>query len=134
MDPYGIVIEGGDDEGYSAYVPDLPGCVAAAKTLGGVRKLIAEAIGHHVEMMREEGLEVPPPTSICETAAPVKSGATGRQSGKLGRGLPSPQPRGLGRELPSAASGIVKKARKAKKKIGIAGVRRGRQTRRNEDG
>jgi predicted RNase H-like HicB family nuclease len=59
MESYGIVIEGGDDEGYSAYVPNLPGCVAAAKTLGRVRKLIAEAIRYHVEMMHQEGLEVP---------------------------------------------------------------------------
>ena len=75
MDRYGIVIEGGEGEGYSAYVPDLPGCVAAAKTLSGVRKLIAEAIVRHIEMMREERLEVPPPTSICETAATVRSTA-----------------------------------------------------------
>jgi predicted RNase H-like HicB family nuclease len=114
MGRYGIVIEGGDGEGYSAYVPDLPGCVAAARTLAGVRKLIAEAIGCHIAMMREEGLEVPPPTSICETAALVRNGATGQNSGTRGRGLASSQARGLGRALPSVSSGIVKKAKKVK--------------------
>jgi hypothetical protein len=48
----------------------LPGCVAAAKSLAGVRRLIAEAIVGHVELMREEGLPVPKPATICETALP----------------------------------------------------------------
>ncbi len=66
MSAYGVVIEKGKG-GYSAFVPDLPGCIAAAATLEEVRELIAEAITFHIEVMREEGLKVPKPTSICES-------------------------------------------------------------------
>jgi predicted RNase H-like HicB family nuclease len=66
MPSYGVVIETGKG-GYSAFVPDLPGCIAAADTLEEVRELITEAIASHIELMREEGLRVPKPTSICET-------------------------------------------------------------------
>jgi predicted RNase H-like HicB family nuclease len=52
---------------YTLFVPDLPGCVAAAENLEEVRQLIAEAIAFHIEGMREEGLAVPRPTSICES-------------------------------------------------------------------
>ena len=50
----------------SAYVPDLPGCVAAGDTVEEVRKLIAEAVQMHLEGMREDGDPVPEPTSLCE--------------------------------------------------------------------
>ena len=46
---------------YSAYVPDLPGCVAAAKTKSETRRLIQEAIKLHIEAMREAGEAVPQP-------------------------------------------------------------------------
>ena len=62
---YGVVIEKGD-ENYSAYVPDLPGCVATGRTIEEVGKEIREAIRFHVEGLREDGLLVPEPTSICE--------------------------------------------------------------------
>jgi predicted RNase H-like HicB family nuclease len=52
--PYRIIIEAGRG-GYGAYVPDLPGCVAAAKTRAEVKKLIAEAIPFHLEGMRRHG-------------------------------------------------------------------------------
>jgi predicted RNase H-like HicB family nuclease len=45
--------------GYSVDVPDLPGCVAAAKSLNGARRLIAEAIALHLELMRESGEPLP---------------------------------------------------------------------------
>jgi len=48
---------------YSAYVPDLPGCVAASETEEDVLKLIREAIDLHLESLREEGEPVPEPTS-----------------------------------------------------------------------
>ena len=47
--------------GYSAYVPDLPGCVAAADTLEEVDDLIREAVAHHVALLREHGETVPEP-------------------------------------------------------------------------
>ena len=62
---YAIVVEKGTDS-YGAYVPDLPGCVAAADTKDEVLKLIKEAIELHIEDMREHGDEVPQPHS--ETA------------------------------------------------------------------
>ena len=52
--------------GYSAYVPDLPGCVAAATTLEDTRRLIKEAIEFHIEGMRINGDAVPEPTQHVE--------------------------------------------------------------------
>ncbi len=49
---------------YSAYVPDLPGCVAAAKTLRAVEKLMREAIAFHIESLREHGEPIPQPTIV----------------------------------------------------------------------
>ena len=62
---YGIVIEKAEGN-YSAYVPDLPGCVATGATVPEVEAQIREAIAFHVEGMREEGLAVPPPQSQVE--------------------------------------------------------------------
>jgi len=67
---YAIVIEQGDDS-YGAYVPDLPGCVAAATTREEVVKLIHEAIAEHLQVLREEGLPVPVPHSTAEYAEVV---------------------------------------------------------------
>ena len=64
---YAIVIEEGDDS-YGAYVPDLPGCVAAATTREAVVKLIHEAIEEHINVLREEGMPVPVPHSTAEYA------------------------------------------------------------------
>ncbi|MEY4198680.1 MAG: hypothetical protein RLZZ265_420 [Verrucomicrobiota bacterium] len=66
---YAIVIEEGDDR-YGAYVPDLPGCVAAATTREEVVKLIHEAIEAHIHVLREEGMPVPHSTAeYAEVAA-----------------------------------------------------------------
>jgi predicted RNase H-like HicB family nuclease len=51
---------------YSAYVPDLPGCVAAAKTKTETRRLIKEAIRLHIEAMREAGEPIPEPGTSTE--------------------------------------------------------------------
>lgn len=64
---YAIVIEQGDTS-YGAYVPDLPGCVAAAETREEVVKLIHEAIEQHIQVLREEGMPVPEPRSTAEYA------------------------------------------------------------------
>lgn len=58
---YAIVIEKSDNN-YGAWVPDLPGCVATAKTVEGVQKRIHEAIEMHLAGMREDGDPIPPPT------------------------------------------------------------------------
>ncbi len=63
-----VVIEQGED-GYGAYVPDLPGCVAAADTKDEVLALIQEAIVLHLELMQEDGLPIPVPHSASEYVA-----------------------------------------------------------------
>jgi predicted RNase H-like HicB family nuclease len=62
---YAIVIERGPSS-YGAYVPDLPGCVAAADTREEVLKLIREAIEFHLEEMRNGNLDIPEPSSTAE--------------------------------------------------------------------
>jgi predicted RNase H-like HicB family nuclease len=62
---YVVIVEKGENS-YGAYVPDLPGCVAAAETREEALKLIREAIEFHLEGMREDGLPVPPPSSSIE--------------------------------------------------------------------
>jgi predicted RNase H-like HicB family nuclease len=62
---YAVVFETGSHS-ISAYVPDLPGCIAAGKTLEEVKDLIAEAISDHIDRLREAGLPVPVPSSRCE--------------------------------------------------------------------
>lgn len=52
--------------GYAAYVPDLPGCVATGSTRAVVEKRIREAIAMHLEGMREDGDEIPTPTTWAE--------------------------------------------------------------------
>lgn len=67
---YLVVFEKGN-EGFGAYVPDLPGCVAAANTLDEVRTLIREAIPLHLESMREQCEPVPAPTSSADVVRVV---------------------------------------------------------------
>jgi len=62
MSEYLVVIEGEGDT-WSAYVPDLPGCVSAGCSREEVEQLIREAIAFHIEGMREDGLPVPPPSA-----------------------------------------------------------------------
>lgn len=62
---YAIVIEKAN-QNYSAYVPDLPGCIATGGSIAEVEAKIGEAIRLHVEGMIEDGLAVPEPTAIAE--------------------------------------------------------------------
>jgi predicted RNase H-like HicB family nuclease len=62
---YAIVIEKAEGN-YSAYVPDLPGCVATGATIPEVQAEIRGAIRFHVDGLRADGLAVPAPTSIAE--------------------------------------------------------------------
>ncbi len=50
MDSYTVVLEKSDN-GYAAYLPDLPGCVAAGDTLEETKALIAEAAAYHMELL-----------------------------------------------------------------------------------
>jgi predicted RNase H-like HicB family nuclease len=65
MKKYAIVIERAK-RNYAAYVPDLPGCVATGATVEEVEKLLREAIELHVAGLREDGLEVPEPSSVVD--------------------------------------------------------------------
>jgi predicted RNase H-like HicB family nuclease len=62
MMQYVVVLER-TDNGYSAYAPDLPGCVAAGDTLEETETLMREAITGHLELLRERGEPVPQPAS-----------------------------------------------------------------------
>ena len=59
---YLVIFEQGD-RNYSAYVPDLPVCVAVGDTLKETRKEIAEAMKFHIECLQEDGEIIPKPTS-----------------------------------------------------------------------
>ena len=62
---FAIVVEKAEGN-YSAYVPDLPGCVTTGHSLEEVKRNLQEAISFHIEGMHEEGLPIPKPTSIAE--------------------------------------------------------------------
>jgi len=62
---YAVVIEKGETS-YGAYVPDLPGCVAAGETEEEVKRLIQDAIEFHLEGLKENGEPIPEPTSSVE--------------------------------------------------------------------
>ena len=62
---YAIVIENAGGN-YSAYVPDLPGCIATGDTLGAIEQAIREAIEFHLDGLREDGTPIPPPSSHVE--------------------------------------------------------------------
>lgn len=57
---YMVVIEEGPTS-FGAYVPDLPGCIAAGESMEEVLQLIQEAIEFHIEGLKEEGQKIPPP-------------------------------------------------------------------------
>ena len=62
---YAVVIEKAGDN-YSAYVPDLPGCVATAESVAELEWELREAIRFHIEGLKEDGLPVPPPSAVAE--------------------------------------------------------------------
>lgn len=65
MSEYVVILEKGKGN-WSAYVPDLPGCVATGRTRATVLKRIREAIEFHIEVLKSEGEPVPPPTLSAE--------------------------------------------------------------------
>ncbi|MDJ0733956.1 MAG: type II toxin-antitoxin system HicB family antitoxin [Nostocaceae cyanobacterium] len=62
---YAVVIEKAK-ENYSAYVPDLPGCIATGATIEETQQQIQEAISFHLEGLGEEGLPIPQAITFCE--------------------------------------------------------------------
>lgn len=60
---YLIVIEKTETE-YSAYSPDLPGCVSTGEIRKAVEQNMGEAIVFHLDGLKMEGLEIPPPTAL----------------------------------------------------------------------
>lgn len=62
---YAIVIEQAESN-FSAYVPDLPGCVATGATVAEVEAQIREAIAFHLDGLREDGIPAPRPSSRVE--------------------------------------------------------------------
>jgi len=59
---YAVVIEK-KDNGYSAYAPDLPGCIAAGDSRAETERLIREAIAMHVQSLKEQGHPIPGPST-----------------------------------------------------------------------
>jgi predicted RNase H-like HicB family nuclease len=73
MKRYGVVIEKTRD-GYGAYVPDLPGCVAAGDTYEETERLIREAIAFHLQGLRLNGDAIPEPSArwkLVDTEIPA---------------------------------------------------------------
>jgi predicted RNase H-like HicB family nuclease len=62
---YAMIIEKGE-RNFSAYVPDLPGCVATGKTLDEVKRRMSEAVELHLRGMREDRLPSPEPMSLAD--------------------------------------------------------------------
>ncbi len=65
---YAIVIEK-TNTGYSAYVPDLPGCIATGDSKAEIEREMQGAIRFHIDGIKENGLPVPMPTSSVEYVA-----------------------------------------------------------------
>ena len=65
MHKYLVILEKAKNN-YSAYSPDLPGCVATGKTRQEVEKNIKEAISFHIKGLKEDGLPIPEPSSFTE--------------------------------------------------------------------
>jgi predicted RNase H-like HicB family nuclease len=62
---YAVVIEKAENN-YSAYVPDLPGCVATGATVAEAETQIREAIEFHLDGLRDDGVPIPPASSQVE--------------------------------------------------------------------
>ena len=60
---YAMIIEK-RERNYSAYFPDLPGCIATGKTLDEVKQRMREALESHLRGMREDGLPIPEPSLV----------------------------------------------------------------------
>ena len=68
---YVVVIEGAAGTNYSAYVPDLPGCIATGDTVKKAEANIGDAINFHLEGMRPAGEVIPEPSAVAATVVAV---------------------------------------------------------------
>jgi predicted RNase H-like HicB family nuclease len=62
---YAVIIEQAEGN-YSAYVPDLPGCITTGATIEEIEQNIREAIKLHLDGLREDGLPIPVPSTVVE--------------------------------------------------------------------
>ncbi len=62
---YAVVIEKAGDN-YSAYVPDLPGCIATGESVGAVENEIRDAIRFHIDGLKDDGIPAPLPSAVAE--------------------------------------------------------------------
>ncbi|MFL6207706.1 MAG: type II toxin-antitoxin system HicB family antitoxin [Pyrinomonadaceae bacterium] len=62
---YAMIIEQGE-QNYSAYLPDLPGCIATGQTVEEVKQRMHKAVELHLRGLREDGLPIPEPASLVE--------------------------------------------------------------------
>ncbi|MBC8204354.1 type II toxin-antitoxin system HicB family antitoxin [bacterium] len=65
MHRYLVIIEKADNN-YAAYVPDLPGCAAAGKTVEETEKFIRKAVQLHIKGMKEDNLPIPEASTVAE--------------------------------------------------------------------
>jgi predicted RNase H-like HicB family nuclease len=96
---YLVVVEQGPTS-FGAYVPDLPGCVAAGETKAEALKLIREAIELHISDLKSEGREVSRPTSVSEEGPSVIATRPSRSSRGVADAADRP-----GRQVPSPSEG-----------------------------
>ena len=68
MTGYVVIFEGDDEDGYSAYAPELPGVVAAGATRSETERLMRTAIAEHIGLLRELGQPVPEPSDSDRVA------------------------------------------------------------------
>ncbi len=68
MTQYTIIIEP-TDTGYSAYVPDLPGCITVGDTVEETRLFMKEAISLYIDTLKDKGMPVPPPAVLSDLVA-----------------------------------------------------------------
>jgi predicted RNase H-like HicB family nuclease len=68
---YLIVIEGAQGENYSAYAPDLPGCIATGATIEETGREMHDAIAFHLEGLRDVGEPIPEPSNLTATYVDV---------------------------------------------------------------
>ena len=64
-----LVIYERDQDGWSAYAPDLPGCVAAGASRSDVERLMRSALEMHLEALRESGQPIPPASTVAGSVA-----------------------------------------------------------------
>lgn len=74
MSRFLIIIEQGEHN-YSAYVPDLPGCIATGKTLDEIKRNMSQAIKMHIQSMLEDHEPLPQPQTLAEYVEVITPGS-----------------------------------------------------------